>query len=91
MPYKREYVGATPAPSISLNQRNDMDLNKIRKCLTSLEDFAFILGDGGAPVTQEEIEIMAEELPKIIDILKKETDVTTATDMYVKYSGFCDD
>ena len=67
-----------------------MDLNKIRKCLTSLEDFAFILDDGGDPVTQEEIEIMADELPKIIDILKKETDVTTATDMYVKYGGFCD-
>ena len=91
MPYKREYVGATPAPSISPNQRNDMDLNKIRECLTSLEDFAFILDDGGAPVTQEEIEIMAEELPKIIATLKKEIDVTTATDMYVKYSGFCDD
>ncbi len=55
-----------------------------------MEDFAFILDDGASPVTQEEIEIMAEELPKIIAILKKETDVSTATDMYVKYSGFCD-
>ena len=68
-----------------------MDLNKIRECLTELENFAFILDDGTTPVTQEEIEIMAEELPKIIAVLKKETDVTTATDMYVKYSGFCDD
>ena len=79
-----------PPLLFSPNQRNDMDLNKIRECLTSLENFAFILDDGGAPVTQEEIEIMADELPKIIDILKKETDVTTATDMYVKYGGFCD-
>jgi len=68
-----------------------MDLNKVRECLTSLEDFAAILDDGASPVTQEEIEIMAEELPKIIAVLKKETDVTTATDMYVEYSGFCDD
>jgi hypothetical protein len=67
-----------------------MDLNKIRECLTTLEDFAAILDDGMAPVTQEEIEIMAEELPKIISTLKKETDVSTGTDMYVKYSGFCD-
>ena len=80
-----------PPLLFSPNQRNNMDLDKIRKCLTSLEDFAFILGDGGAPVTQEEIEIMAEELPKIIATLKKEIDVTTATDMYVKYGGFCDD
>ena len=68
-----------------------MDLNKIRECLSSLEDFAAILDDGSSPVTQEEIEIMAEELPKIIATLKKEIDVTTATDMYAKYSGFCDD
>ena len=55
-----------------------------------MEDFAFILDDGMAPVSQEEIEIMAEELPKIISTLKKETDVSTGSDMYVKYSGFCD-
>jgi len=66
-----------------------MDLNKIGECLTSLEDFAFILDDGASPVTQEEIEIVAEELPKIIAVLKKEIDVSTATDMYVKYNQPC--
>ena len=79
-----------------------MDLNKIGECLTSLEDFAFILDDGASPVTQEEIEIVAEELPKIIAVLKKEINVSTPSSSEVsccaaKYNqpcrlcGFCDD
>jgi hypothetical protein len=67
-----------------------MDLNKIRECMTTLEDFAAILDDGMAPVTQEEIEIMAEELPKIISTLKKEIGVTTGTDIYAEHFGIYD-
>ena len=77
MPYKREYVGATPAPSI-------MNDKEIRKCLSEIENVICLMDCPLSELTEEEYVVCSDGLIEVLATLKKELCITTADDIYAE-------
>ncbi len=77
MPYKREYVGATPAPST-------MNDKEIRKSLSEIENVIYLLDCPLSQLTEEEYVVCHDTLVEVLSTLKKELGITTADDIYAE-------
>lgn len=77
MPYKREYVGATPAPSI-------MNDKEIRRCFSEIENVIYLMDCPLSQLKEEEYVVCGNTLTEVLATLKKELCITTADDIYTE-------
>ena len=77
MPYKREYVGATPAPST-------MNDKEIRNCLSRIEEVIYLMDCPISELKESEYLVCGDTLTEVLATLKKELCITTADDIYAE-------